>query len=49
MCEHYGAVEAGFEQVTFWQNDLFCCEDIQLVHCPDCDSTFLLDDLHDLE
>lgn len=49
MCLHENVVEIGTEQFTFWaEGDLFTAVDFQKVRCPDCDSTFLLDDLHDL-
>ena len=49
MCLHENIIEVGTEQFTFWaEGDLFTAVDFEKVRCPDCHSTFLLDDLHDL-
>jgi len=48
MCQHDVIEDAGNEKFNYWEQDVYCQTEFQLVRCLGCDHTFLLDELHGL-
>lgn len=49
MCDHMDMETEVTGTVDYWEGDEYLCKDIISCSCPDCGSTFLLDDPADLE
>ena len=48
MCDHMDLKSESVGQQEYWEGDEYLCKDIFLCSCPDCGSTFLLDEASDL-
>lgn len=48
MCDHMDMQASHVGVEGYWEGDEYLCKDIYFCACPDCESTFLVDDSYDL-